>query len=95
MSKRKKPNDARDANFIACFLVHGVMPKGQSPASYTYKVAVREWWAKMNKDMDPPMKCETGYRFWNRYHRWYENMMSNERRTDRAAAHIVEDWIRD
>ncbi len=91
MSKRKK-NDARDSNFIACFLVHGSKPVGNSAQLYDYKARVREWWRDMNTDQNYPIKSAALYRFWNRYHRWYENMMTNERRTYRAATKIVEDW---
>ncbi len=93
MSKRKKDYSARDANFVACFLVHGSMPVGPSQALSHYKDDVRAWWLDMNSKMDPPIKNSTAYKFWNRYHRWYENMMNNERRTDRAVATIVESWI--
>lgn len=93
MTKRSKRNDARDANFIACFLVHGAKPEGP-PFLAIYKAEVRSWWADMNANMDPPMKASTAHRFWNRYHHWYQNMRTNERRTDRAADKIVKDWAK-
>lgn len=90
--RKKKGTDARDANFIACFIVHGGKPKGPGADLAVYKANVRSWWADMNKGMDPPMKAATAHRFWNRYQRWYENMMTNERRTDRVVDSIVKKW---
>ena len=95
MSRPKKNRSARDTNFIMCLLVHGPKPKGPSQELSHYKDDVRAWWLDMNKHMDPPIKVSRAYKFWNRYNQWYENMMTNERRTDRVAHHIVENWTKD
>ena len=90
---RRKDRSVRDANFIACLLVHGAKPVGRSADLYRYKDDVRAWWLDMNADQNPPMKNSTAYRFWHRYNQWYENQMTNERRNTKCALDIVSRWI--
>jgi len=92
MRHRRKPRN--ETNFCACLLAHGAKPVGQSAALYKYKEDVRAWWLDMNSNMNPPIKQATAYQFWNKYNRWYENMMTNERRKERCALDIAARWIK-
>ncbi len=93
MSKRNRRKKKDDTNYVTCLLMHGAKPRGVGEL-HAYKDAVRAWWMEINKDMNPPIKEKAAYRFWSKYIRWYNNMMTNERREMRCALTIVEKWTR-